>query len=429
MNIIRDQLYISEDYRINEGLIEFESASLEDSLKKVRQSAVVAIVGDYGSGKSTALYNIQQSDTASKWLQFDAWRYPERKGLWDGLVIEIAKQLGQDKKATRKIDGNKSLFGKWGGIIGETFSQFGELLPKAEISKIEVDPSIAEKTTKITQKAQEVFGRSPVKRVYELERILADILVSIEEDRIHLVVEDVDRSGVDGSNFLETLNFFVKHNEQIEESGKKIVVIAPIATRNYEESKDSYYKCVDIAFHFTPQVKTAKEFLEHVFTDEALGGENHPYLDNLNTFVAGLFESSSYGMNTRKLKAVVRQTVVKYETMNEIYENVDWRAVLVFEAMKYVAADNVQSYFQRYALGHSQLSEKTIFTGLLMTLHKPDQSIYIHSFPEGRALNSNIQSYKFLAYNPQSHGPASVWMGQDESGMRTRGFIADYYRR
>lgn len=437
MSIIRDQLYISEDYRINEGLIEFESASLKDDLNKVRQSAVVAIVGDYGSGKSTALYNIQQGDTTSKWLQFDAWRYPERKGLWDGLVIEIAKQLGQDKKTTRKIDGNKSLFGKWGGIFNETFSQFGEFLPKNEVGKIEIDPAIAEKATKITQKAQDVFGRSPVKRVYELERILADILVSIKEERVHLVVEDVDRSGADGLNFLETLSFFVKHNEQIKRSGKTIVVIAPIATKNYEESKDSYYKCVDIAFSFAPKVKSATEFLKQVLTDEALGGTARPFLDNLNMFVIGLLESTKYGINVRKLKAILRQSAIKYETLNDAYENVDWRAVLAFEAMKYATDDSIatsQTVFQRRVAGHSQLPQKDVFTGLLMTIHEPSEPIYTYRFnnrrlPEDRIFNPRIQSYKFLDYRPHSHGHTSVWMGQDESGFEKRGFVAEYYRR
>lgn len=435
MSIIKDQLYVSEDYRVNEGLIEFESATLKSSLDKVQHSAVIAVVGDYGTGKSTALYNIQNDDVDNKWLQFDAWRYPERKGLWDGLIIEVAKQLGQDKKATRKIDGNKSLFGKWGGILGETFSQFGEHLPKVEVDKIEVDPAIAEKAAKITQKAQEIFGKSPVKRVYELERIFADILVSIKEDTIYLVVEDVDRSGSDGLNFLETLNFFIKNNEQIKASGKKIIVIAPIATGNYEEAKDSYHKCVDIAFHFVPKVKSAKDFLRQVLTDEALGGENHPYLDNLEAFVIGLFEKDSYGMNIRKLKAIIRQTAIKYETMREIYENVDWRAVLAFEAMKEAKADGSTNYtvFQRNVLGHSQLSEKNIFTGLLMTVHLPNQPIHTYKYsnsrrPEDREFNYMIQQYKFFEYNPKSHGDTSVWIGQDQH-FNKRGYVAEYYRR
>lgn len=434
MSIIRDQLYVSEDYRVNEGLIEFESDTLKSNLEKVQGSAVVAVVGDYGSGKSTALYNIQKDDTSARWLQFDAWRYPERKGLWDGLVIEVAKQLGQGKKAARKIDGNKSLFGKWGGIVGEIFSQFGEALPAVEVKKIEVDSAVASKVAGVTGKAQEIFGKSPVKRVYELERIFADILISIKENTICLVVEDVDRSGSDGLNFLETLNFFIKNNEQVKESGKKIIVIAPIATKNYEESKDSYYKCVDIAFHFVPTVKSAENFLKQILTDTALGGHGHPYLDNLNTFVAGLFENSSYKMNIRKLKTIFRQAAIRYEIMTEKYENVDWRAVLVFEAMKFASAGDstTQSVFDRQVVGHSQLSQRDIFSGLLMTIHLPNQEIYTYRYansrkPEEREPNPNIQQYKFLEYDPKNHVKTSVWIGHDGHSGR-RGYIAEYYR-
>lgn len=434
MNIVRDSLYVTEDYRINEGLIEFESATLEGDLRRVKRSAVVAVVGDYGSGKSTALYNIQRNDTAAKWLQFDAWRYPERKGLWDGLVVEVAKQLGQAKKATRKIDGNKSLLGKWGGIIEETFSQLGELLPKVEIEKIEVKPEVVKKAAKITEKAEVIFGKSPVKRVYELERILADILVSAEEDRVYLVVEDVDRSGADGLNFLETLNFFVKHNEQIKESGKNIVVVAPIATKNYEDSKDSYYKCVDIAFRFVPKVRSANAFLSQVYTDEALGGPVKPYLSNLNQFIVGLFENTNYGMNIRKLKTIIRQSAIKYESMCEIYDNVDWRAVLSFEAMKFANADESTgvSVFDRSVKGHDQLYERNVFTGLLMTIQFPDESIYKYKYSnstrhEDRALNRNIQQYKFADYSPSSHGDKSLWEGRDMN-YNSQGYIAEYYR-
>ncbi len=436
MSIIKNQLYVSEDYRINEGLIEFESSTLKYDLLGIEQSCVVAVVGDFGTGKSTALYRIQQEDKdeTHRWLNFDAWRYPERKGLWDGLIIEIAKQLGQGKQATRKIDGNKSMIGKWGGILGETFSQFGGLLPKAEVAKIEIDPELAAKGVGIAKKAQEVFGRSPAKRVYELERIFADILVSIKENTIFLTVEDVDRSGSDGLNFLETLNFFIKNNEQIKVSGKKIIVIAPIATKNYKQEKDSYYKCIDIALEFIPRVKSAKKFIEQVFADDALGGASHPYVGNLEAFIIGLFENASHGMNIRKLKAIIRQTDIKYESMKRAFSNVDWRAVLAFEAMRnIVPGDSGQSLFEQNVKGHSQLSQKDIFTGLLMTIHFSNQKIYTYKYansdrPEDRVFNPMIQSYKFLEYNPDSHSDTSVWMGQDRD-FRQRGYIAEYYRR
>jgi|GEM_PF-2029470 len=440
MSIIRDPFYVTEDYRLNEALIEFESDTLKNDIERIEQSAVIAVVGDYGTGKSTALYNVQKTDDnqSHKWLQFDAWRYPERKGLWDGLVIEVAKQLGKSKRAIKSVDGNKSLFGKWGGILGETFSQFSELLPKTEIDKIELDPKIAQKVAKVAQKTEEIFGKSPVKRVYELERILADMLVSVEAEIIYIIVEDVDRSGSDGLNFLETLNFFIKNNEQIKESGKKVIVVAPIATANYKEAKDSYYKCVDVAFEFTPKVGSATQFVKQVFSDAALGGEGYPYLENIETFIVGLFENGGYKMNTRKLKAIIRQTSLRYEALRERYDNVDWRAVFVFEAMRNinvaVTGSPGATMFERTAQVSSQLSGRDIFTGLLMTIHNPRQPIYTYRYAnsgllEDREFSRNIQEYKFVEYNQESHGNTSVWIGSAEDGFNNRGFVAEYYRR
>lgn len=439
MSIIRDPLYIAEDYRLNESLIEFESSSLASDLERIDQSAVVALVGDYGTGKSTALYGVQQvdQDEQHKWLQFDAWRYPERKGLWDGLVIEVAKQLGQDKKVVRRVDGNKSMLGRWGGIVGEIFSQFGDNLPKLEADKLgEVDPKAAGKVAAITGKAEAIFGKSPVKRVYELERIFADILVSIDAETIYIVVEDVDRSGSDGLHFLETLNFFIKNNEQVAKSDKKIIVIAPIATANYLESKDSYYKCVDVALDFAPQIKSAKEFIEKVLSDEALGGASHPFLENIEAFTIGLFDSNIYKMNIRKLKAIIRQTNLRYESMRQQFNNVDWRGVFVFETMRNIPAGDgsTKTLFDQTIKGHSQTNSQNIFTGLLMTIQDPQQPIYIYKYanrhlPEDRQFNPRIASYKFLEYNPQSHGDTSVWIGRGEDGMSMRGYIAEYYRK
>lgn len=438
MNIIRNQLFISEDYRLNDGLIEFESETIQKNLQRIKQSAIIALVGDYGSGKSTALYNAQLADDNPnhKWLQFDAWRYPERKGLWDGLVIEIAKQLGQENTTTRKVDGNKSIIGKWGGMIGETFSQFSEYLPKAELNKIELDNEVTQKAAKLTGKAQEIFGRSPVKRIYEMERILADILMSTPETRIYLVAEDIDRSGADGLHFLETLNFFIKNNEQIKKSGKIIIVIAPIATANYVESQSSYYKCVDVAFQFTPKVKSAEKFIQNVFSDTALGGNVQPYLSNVEAFVIGLFENTSYQMNIRKLKYIIRQTQIRYEEMCDFYDSVDWRAVLIFEAMKEIKTSQnpEKTLYDKAVLGQSQINEASIFTGLLLTIHEPHESIFTYRYanrknPEDRQLNPNTQQYKFIEYIKQHHGDTSVWIGASEDGFGRKGYIAEYYRR
>lgn len=442
MKIIKDLKYIREDYKVNEGLIEFETNKIKDELAQIEDSSIVALVGAYGAGKSTTLYNIslEDVDKSHRWFQFDAWRYPERKGLWDGLIIELAKEIGIEHKASRKIDGNKSIIGKWGGIVGELFSQFGESLPKAEINKITLDPKITEGAAKVSDKASSIFGRSPAKRAYELERILADVLLSVKEKTIYIVAEDVDRSGSDGIHFLETLNYFIKNNEQLISSNKKIVVIAPISDKIYADmdKRESLYKCIDIFIEYKPLIKSSTAFLKNIFTEEALGKileeDGLRQLGNIEGFINTLIETESFQINIRKLKLIFRHTNQKYLELLKTEENVDWRAVLVIEAMRF-AEDGAHA---RSLLAEAKQSRKiriksgTIFSALLRTIYQPNEGVFRYRYAndrsrENRELNADLS---YQAFNYQEYKHPSVWEGYGSSrsiSNETTGYIAEYY--
>lgn len=434
MKLIRDARYIREDYKINENLIEFEINKLQAEISSIDESSIVALVGSYGTGKSTSLYNLrlQDEDKDHRWFQFDAWRYPERKGLWDGLIIELAKEIGIENKAIRKIDGNKSVIGKWGGIVGELFGQFGDSLPKVEIEKITLDPKTVGDVAKISEKASAIFGRSPAKRAYEMERILADVLLSIKEQNIYLIAEDVDRSGADGINFLETLNYFIKNNEQIAQSSKKIVVIAPISEESYKKNRGNLYKCIDLFIEYHPIVKSSRNFLQSVFTDEALGRQpdgTFSFIQDLEDFTNTLLETTSYRINLRILKLILRHTNQKYVQLCVTEKDVDWRAVFVVEAMR-IAEDGVRDrpLLQAHV---TEIPNGTIFSALLRTIHTPSERIFQYKYSNDRSranryINSGPSGYKFIKHQDQVS--ASVWEGWTQSGNTVRGYIADYYQ-
>lgn len=443
MKLIRDLKYIREDYKVNEGLIEFETNRLKSEIEQIEDSSIVAVVGAYGTGKSTTLYNISLEDTHKnhRWFQFDAWRYPERKGLWDGLIIELAKEIGVEHKAARKIDGNKSIIGKWGGIVGELFSQFGESLPKVEVDKITLDPTISEGAAKVSDRASSIFGRSPAKRAYELERILADVLLSVKEDIIYIVAEDVDRSGSDGIHFLETLNYFIKNNEQLMQSGKKIVVIAPISDKAYSDSekRESLYKCVDIFIEYKPLIKNSSSFLKNIFTDEALrsisGNQDSKQLENIEGFINTLLETDHYQLTIRKLKLIFRHTNQKYIELSKTEKNVDWKAVLVIESMR-IAQDGTHD---RSLLTEATESQKTfirngtIFSALLGTIHKPNEGVFRYKYANDKSRgNREINSFfRYESFKYSEQAETSVWEGYTGNSRsmsrETTGYIADYY--
>ena len=433
IELIKNTSLLREDYRLNEGLIEYEVDLLAGEIAAIDESAIVALVGDYGAGKSTSLYRIRENDTddSHRWLQFDAWRYPERKGLWDGLIIEIAQQLGLEKKVTRKIEGNKSLIGKWGGVIGEAFTQFGDFLPKTDVAKIEVDPKVAVRAAKISQKAEEIFGKSPAKRAYELERILADVLVSIKENVIYIIVEDIDRSGSDGVNFLETLNYFIKNNEQLKGSGKKMIIIAPIGKAAYSKEIESFYKCTDLVLDYRPSVKSAEQFVKSIFTSDALGGNSVIYINNISAFMAELLSTPGYDMNIRKLKAIIRQVNQRYKSLSSRYKNVDWRAVLVIESMRAIHhSSSPEKSLLDGAMSSSGVSGGTMFAALLYTIYTPNQPIFTYKYAnsdkkEDRLVNPNALSYRFTDYDGQ--GDVSVWQAHSWDDRSPKGYMADYY--
>jgi hypothetical protein len=433
MKLINDIKFLREDYKFNENLIEFESNRLNAELAHIEGSSIIALVGGYGTGKSTTLYSIQNDKTASeqKWFQFDAWRYPERKGLWDGLILEIAKQIGSEHKIVKKIDGNKSIFGKWGSIATEIFGQFGDMIPKQEIEKITLDPESSPGVAKVAEKASSIFGRSPAKRAYEMERILADVLLSVKEKKIYIVAEDVDRSGSDGINFLETLNFFIKNNEQVTKSNKQIIIIAPISDQAYINNKDSLFKCIDTFIEYKPTIKSSKSFISHVFTKEALGakiGDELLYLTDIESFINTLLETDHFNINIRKLKLIIRHTNQRFSYLSDLYEKVDWRAVFVVEAMR--MADDSKNQRSLLEAAHGSIPQGTVFSAFLKTIHQPNEHVYQYKYAndrsrENRELNPYTFSYKFIGIKSQAE--TTVWEGWRASRDSTTGFIADFY--
>ncbi len=432
VKIFRDLRLIEEDYRVNEGLVEFDSERLKIDLAAIEQTAVVALVGDYGAGKSTALHNIakEASDKDSLWLQFDAWRYPERKGLWDGLVIEVAKQLGTEASISRKVDGNKSALGKWGSIVGEIFVQANEVLPDIKIADKLIEGRGASKVAKVASRASELFGRSPAKRAYDFEQILADLLIGVDSNTVYIVAEDTDRSGRDGMNFLETINFFLKNNKKLVESDKKVIVIAPVGTDHYRVNKQNYYKCVDIALRYEPTVKSVDKFIDAVFSDELLSTDDGMLMTNLVEFVSEILSSKSYDVSIRSLKAILRQSYQAYSRLLATEKNVDWRAVLVVEAMRSIQYRNDITLLD-HANSTGAIAGGSIFSGLLLTIHEPKSPLITQRIAgqyekTDRLINKRAQSYTFAEYTAQAD--SSVWLGVAKDGFSTRGYIADYYK-
>ena len=190
---------LDEDYRVND-LLDFSIVikDFQDTLDKIQNNAMIGLVGKFGSGKSTMLYQLYKDKKDSekeKWIVFDAWKYPERKDLWEGFVLDIARNLDEKlfKEARKKIEGNSK--SDIQSLIKVLFRGANIFLPGASIG----------------ENFASLFGSSPARRVFEFQDILKELINNANKD-VYVIVEDIDRSGDRGIFFLETLKHFIKEN-------------------------------------------------------------------------------------------------------------------------------------------------------------------------------------------------------------------------
>ncbi|MEX2014822.1 MAG: P-loop NTPase fold protein [Candidatus Saccharimonadales bacterium] len=437
-DFIKNHSLLKEDHRLDE-LIEFYYADIKKRLESYQKSSVVAIVGPYGTGKSTALNQVRQQKNDVQWLQFDAWRYPERKGLWDGLVIEVAKQLGQDKKALRKLDGHKSVIGRWGSPVAEFFTQVSDFIPKDAFTWVGAATKGSGAASKVGEKVSGIFEKSPAKRTYEIERILSDLLLAIEKDTIYLVVEDIDRSGADGINFLETLSFFISNSEELKE--KKIIAIALISNNSYEDNLESYLKCIDYFEFFEPRIGSVNHFMEQVFADGAFPEDDkHKHFKSLTKdFLEGLFKEFPTDMTPRKLKLMLRQASNAYRLQKIDGHSPDWRVTLCMQAAKYLPDESdamaprgtaMMSCFEEFKNSET-ISGSSLFGSYLYALADKsiiETSLYKDTYDESRERRIKQLKEGRYSFNMIESDNDLPWINRDpfeDSGPRA--YIARYY--
>ncbi len=274
---------IEESYQ-TEDLLDFSSIidDFKERINKINNNSVVGLIGPYGSGKSTMLYQIYKDQInvgnhnnskaskgnnsknnstppKEKWFIFDAWQYPERKDLWEGFVLDIARQCDEKlfKKIENRIDGN----------TGKN---------KKALSNAAIDTSaLIFPPAKILKNFTYLFQTSPIKRVYDFQDLLLDILNRIDTtgEKVFIVIEDIDRSGDMGIYFLETLKYFIKNCEK--DIKHKIIVIVPMGEEIWQEGgdkkiQDSYSKILDLNITFPQEDIDFTNFINQVFDIDIL---------------------------------------------------------------------------------------------------------------------------------------------------------------
>lgn len=373
--IIKNYDIIQDDCKV-EDLLDF-SESIDQFTKKlnsIERSSIVGLIGKFGSGKSTMLYQIKNSsdEEKQKWIDFDAWKYPERKDLWEGFVLDFADQVGEKKKVKGKIDGKDTK----SRLIGASTDLLTIIIDKL--------PNLG-----FMEKFLEIFRASPAKRVFEIQEILKQ-LVNSQKKEISIIIEDIDRSGDAGIYFLETLKQFIREGK----FENRIIAIVPIGDENFSINYELYLKCLDYIEYFNPKFTGLSKFVRSIFKEDLLKSKySYPDISihstefdctgQVSTFFDELFKLKK-GMTIRTLKNIIRESDLNYISQVLDGHRPDWRVTLCFQASKYlnITESPAVSWFDKFR-HEKQIYRDTIFASFLASI--------VHALPNIYDPHSSIQ--------------------------------------
>lgn len=293
-NLIKHQDELEEDYRLKD-LLNREDKILDYSINKldhIQKSWIVWLIWPFWCWKTTFINQIVEKenkiDSWTKWLNFDAWKYPDRKDLRENFILDMAEKL--DKKWEDLVV--KGL--KW-----QSTSIFEAILKDGWNYIDKFIPNIR----------KYLFNREK-RELHIIESLLKEIFIALHVwenwsvvPTIFIVIEDIDRSWDAWVYFLQTLNYFLKNINLWE--WLQVIAIATIWNIEYRWNLDSYLKCLDYIHYFPITNFKYKPMLIH-FIDEKCRN------DSLEQFVDYLWENYEW-FTPRTLKHILRDLWMAFD--------------------------------------------------------------------------------------------------------------------
>ncbi|EKE27920.1 MAG: hypothetical protein ACD_3C00128G0001 [uncultured bacterium (gcode 4)] len=294
-----------------------------DIWKKIQwlpNKSILALVWAYWCGKSTCIHNIKinNSGEAPKpfWIHFDAWKYPDRREMWEWFILDLADQIWKWRHETaREIDGENMTVADW---IFTTISAIPWLWAADKIAKI--------------------FESKWAKRIFDLQEILKKIITNFDRNLV-IVIEDIDRSWEYWCLFLETLSYFIKNNFFWE---KNIKIVVLIWDKSYKDFLESYLKSIDTFEFFTPKYKKFEKFILNII-DESFIPSWTLILGQLSSF---LFELFKLNISIRKIKSILKKADLIYRRQKDDGHNPNFLINICIETLRfwYSWDDNLSDY-------------------------------------------------------------------------------------
>lgn len=434
---------------------------LNELIKNTDDLSVIGIIGPFGSGKSYLIdqYLKENTDKYNP-IYFDAWKYPDKRELWEGFILEIAKADGLSIKKIDNIIEGTYHHPIYKVIVGISIVFAGiSILYKVDLFKISMDNIIGFNWVVLFLtkyyllafiillilligyilnecfKNKILFYQNPAKRVDHYQNILSRILTKSKEPnkkRI-FILEDLDRASEWGIYFLETLKLFINQNRiKLDNS----LFIVPISKVNFNKNRELYYKSLDIIENFIPKYADTKKrylpvpsmykFIKCNIKKSFLNKDNNK--SRLASFLETLWGNYPNDINMRTLKAIIRNANKKYVIMNNRLE-VDFELCILFESMKFIySEDPIISIFDKIKNNNNLLNLQENIDTL-----RPFRN-YFYSIVEKRKKLIDIKPGSTIRIYPDNEFFKERFKGRSIKTIYQEGqksnftyFIKDYY--
>lgn len=302
--------------------------NLLKSLKAYSTPTVTTIIGGYGTGKSVLLNEVRKLTTQSKtkypakWVFFECWQYPDKRDLWEALILELVEQINGKEKRNQMLHSYSDI-GTWrdwmARYLNKTGAAIASIVAVSIIMWFIADDNVRAPLVPIATAFILVLvasielltkpeSKSTVSRLSDYKSELEKTLKN-HKGSLYIVLEDVDRAGELGRRFFETVSHFVKDDMFLRKDIKVVVPIADIDDNKNKALRDSVDKASDNVLHFNPRYN-ADEFIEEVFDASFL---DEPTRQLLSSIIHPLLGRS---VSVRKMKHILRNAIVKYQRLH-----------------------------------------------------------------------------------------------------------------
>ena len=220
--------------------------NLHNNLKSNTFPAVTTLVGEYGTGKSVLLNEVKKLTDEStaknkpKWVFFECWQYPDKKDLWEALILDLVEQIDGEKKRNQMLSSYSNIesWREWfSRYLNKTGAAIAVVVATAFLTWLISDDNVRDFLIPVATAFVVVLvasielltkpeSKSAVSRLSDYKSELEKTLLS-HKGPLYIVLEDVDRAGELGRRFFETVSHFVKEKKFTK---KKLLGSMPAST-------------------------------------------------------------------------------------------------------------------------------------------------------------------------------------------------------